>query len=135
MTRERAKELSKLYKAYSDGRTIQLFIKQGSTVEGIGYFSSDGWIDLKPNEMYLQEDINFYKYRIKPEPKLIPFTFEDNGLFKDKWIIFKEDRFMCKIIGFDEKRVYFRSNDYTYFEFLRFFTFEDGSPCGKYVEE
>ena len=132
MTKEKALELSNILKAYSEGKIIQILC-YGKNGANDAYWKD---FDFKINpELYLPDSEFPFITRIKPESKLVPFTFEDNGLFKDKWIIFKEDKFMCKIIGFDEKRVYLRSNNYTYYEFLRFFTFEDDSPCGKYVEE
>ena len=90
------------------------------------------WHDIKDMSSFCAFNNEF---RIFEEPKLVPFTFEDNLLFKDKWLIFKNDRFMCKIIEFDKKEVYFKAHNYTYYDLLNMFTFEDGSPCGKYINE
>lgn len=60
MTREEAKELLPIIQAFAEGRTIQLF-------------GRDGWTDLYKDFIF---DIS-YRYRIKPEPKYRPFKDVD----------------------------------------------------------
>lgn len=121
MTKAKAKELSEILKAYSEGKTIQR-----------KSFTDNSFNDITLPWLY--GEISEYEYRIKPKFKSLPFTFEDGDLFKDKWVIYNEDGTMCKIIGFDKNNVYFKNWCYTYEEMLRMFTFEDGSPCGKHIE-
>ena len=73
MKKEKAKELSELLKAYSEGKTIQFLVKQGWAVNGV-IAPSDTWVDIKVENINYKEFDNedCYKYRIKPEPKLSP---------------------------------------------------------------
>lgn len=60
MTREKAKELLPIIKAYAEGKTIQYLIK-------------DEWFDaFAPNFNFSAND-----YRIKPEPKYRPFKTKE----------------------------------------------------------
>jgi hypothetical protein len=117
--RQKAKELWPIMQAFAEGKAIE-------------------WLDPKTGEWKIataptwSDDITYHIYE---EPKLVPFTFEDRDLFKDKWFVFKDDKFRCKILGFDKKKIYFKSNNYSYQELLWLFTFEDGSPCGKYIKQ
>ena len=59
MTREEAKRRAELYSALAEGKTIQVLSCKGE------------WIDIKTDKLdYLK---NYYKYRIKLEPKYRPF--------------------------------------------------------------
>ena len=59
MTREEAKSRAELYSALAEGKTIQVLSCKGE------------WIDIKTDKLdYLK---NYYKYRIKLEPKYRPF--------------------------------------------------------------
>lgn len=60
MTREEAKKLLPIIQAFAEGRTIQLF-------------GRDGWTDLYKDFIF---DIS-YRYRIKPEPRYRPFKNVD----------------------------------------------------------
>ena len=59
MTIEEAKRRAELYSALAEGKTIQVLIKD------------DEWKDIKIDELKHLQD--YYKYRIKPEPKYRPF--------------------------------------------------------------
>ena len=76
------------------------------------------------------------EYRIKPESKLVPFTFEDNLLFRDKWIYHKLNKVpgFMKIISYNESNIHIEFGAVGYEYFLKDYCFEDGSPCGKYIE-
>ena len=71
MEKEKAKKLSELLLAYSNDKIIQIF-------------KGDEWIDISGE--LLNTQIEFELIRIKPEPKLVPFTRVDHELFKDKWV-------------------------------------------------
>ena len=63
MTREEVKRRVELYSALAEGKTIQVLSCKGE------------WIDIKTDELdYLK---NYYKYRIKPEPKYRPFKSQE----------------------------------------------------------
>ena len=63
MTREEAKSRAELYSALAEGKTIQVLSCKGE------------WIDIKTDELdYLK---NYYKYRIKLEPKYRPFKTQE----------------------------------------------------------
>ena len=134
--KEKAKELSEILKAYSEGKTIQRK-------------SNTGWNDL--HEL-LGEDIKqatvkvggeYLDLRIKPEPKLVPFTFEDKDLFKDRWVKIKNSYggsgSLNKIVNVNSTGVIFINANgsiikKTYEELLEQCYFEDNSSCGKYFE-
>ena len=124
MTRERARELLPIMKAYSEGKDLQCKYKTDGP--------TNPWVDaLYPT---FSSDLT---YRVKPEPKYIPFTFEDRNVFKDRWIYSKEYGNLTKIIHIEDDSV--RSvtigtgDDFSYSELLNLYTFEDGTPCGKLV--
>lgn len=127
MTKEKAKELAKILLAYSEGKTIQkynwLYICEGRYEQG--------WEDIKD----LKYDELTFTMRIKPEKKLVPFTFEDRDLFKDKWIVFKNCRTINKISRVGPVKIGVNLISYTYEQAFENFTFEDGSVFGKYIEE
>lgn len=122
MTKEKAKELIILLSAYLEDKIIQV--------------SNNGehWVEFN---MVSPEYIFEYCYhRIKPEPKLVPFTFEDREMFRDKWIRRKTDG--CE---FCPNEIYSKSvniqtnNCVNYSDLLDKYEFLDGSPCGKYIDE
>ena len=127
MIKEKAKELSDILLAYSQGRIIQMR----------SFFGP--WYDVVGFQMeYVNSEL-----RIKPEPKLVSFTFEDNKLFRDKWIILKNEfggmGWLNKIVNINNDGVKIISKnggmtDKLYCEILEQYIFEDGSPCGKYIE-
>jgi hypothetical protein len=121
MTKEKAKKLGEILLAYSQGRIIQTQ----------SFFGP--WCDLAGFKMeYINSEL-----RIKPESKLVPFTFEDNKLFRDKWIRSKSDAFERKlrIVSYESSCVTVHNQSFSYQRFLDAYVFEDGSPCGKYIEE
>ena len=75
------------------------------------------------------------EYRIKSQPKLVPFTFEDNLLFRDKWIKIKGCFPLTKITSFGPKGIDFYQKELiSYRHALENYEFEDGRPFGKYIE-
>ena len=139
MKKTTALELSSVLKAYAEGKYLQKRVY-------------DGWTDVtkltlsEVNEAirsWEKKDV-FLTLRIKPEKKLVPFGFEDNLMFRDKYIILKEVYGGC---GYLNKIVNINHSDIRYVncvgkivgvyyeDLLKKYEFEDGSPCGKYVEE
>lgn len=124
MTRERARELLPIMKAYSEGKDLQCKHKTHSP--------DIPW----ENALYPTFSSDLI-YRVKPEPKYIPFTFEDRDMFKDRWIYSKEYGNLTKIIHIEDdsvRSVTIGTGDaFSYSELLNLYTFEDGTPCGKLV--
>lgn len=119
MDKEKAKELAKILLAYSEGKRIEVSNNNNS------------WIATS-----IMELITSSKYvRIKPAPKLVPFTFKDKDLFKDKWFKYKEKGWIAKPICIFETHIEFSEFSFDYKSILKVLEFEDGSPCGKYVNE
>jgi len=119
MNRTRAIELSPIINAFANGFAIECK-------------------DLNDKWQEISEPVfaNSCEYRIKPTKKLVPFTFEDNLLFRDKWVRTKGCIAVSRICWFGPKEICISDGpSYTYKSFLSNFEFEDGSPCGKYIEE
>jgi len=128
MTKKEANSLWPLMKAYSEGAIIEFREKPELS-----------WIEASYPDF-----LKHNEYRIKPEPKLVPFKFEDNKEFRDKWVRLKSNTndLVCRIISFDKFCLRLSSNynkfevdNYSYEILLKNFIFEDGSPCGKYINE
>lgn len=124
MTKENAHEYLPFVQALAEGKEIEVFDCSGK------------WASI--------ENLNFNaipeRYRIKPEKKLVPFTWEDRDLLRGKWCIKHNDIVNGKtkeyaITCITDIEVYFGASKYSYSDFMRYFTFLDGSPCGKEVEE
>ncbi len=77
-----------------------------------------------------------YDYRIKPEPKYVPFTFEDAGLFWLKRIKRKAHKsYTATITAYDGEKIYFDDAGVSFEELLSEYEFvPDGSPAGRLVE-
>ena len=133
ITKEKAEELSRILKAYSEGKTIQRK-------------SNTGWNDL--HEL-LGEDIKqatvkvggeYLDLRIKPEPVLVSFTFKDSHLFLSKIVKGKSPhsntRMKNIVVSCNDEFVWLGTMavGFSYSRFLNELEFEDGSPCGKYIE-
>lgn len=124
MTREEAKELLPIIQAFAEGRTIQLF-------------GRDGWTDLYKDFIF---DIS-YRYRIKPEPKYRPFKDADEcwqEMLKHQpfgWIKSKTGGHysMVTVVGADEKMKSIAISGrhiWPFDETLSNYTFADGTPFG-----
>ena len=81
-----------------------------------------------------------HKWRIPEEPKYRPFTFEDRELFKDKWLMKKNNKAEAeyKIIAIYSHYVLIEETAHSYVDlfnyFIFYFIFTDGSPCGVEVK-
>lgn len=117
MLRDRARELLPIIQAFADGKAIE-------------YKNASNWkLATGPDWS------NDIQYRIKPQPKLVPFTFEDKDLFKDKWFRLKTTSGLFKALYIDESLITIGASQNSYSELMQLFEFEDGSPCGKYINE
>lgn len=75
-------------------------------------------------------------YRVKGESEtLVPFTFNDHLLFRDKWFKYKDNAFgrRLRLVSYETDSVTIHNRSFNYKEFLDKYEFDDGSPCGKYV--
>ena len=121
MTKEQAKEILPIFKAFAEGKTIQI-LNEGE------------WCDLYDTDF--KSPIN--KYRIKPEPKYRPFKSQEEcwkEMLKHQpfgWIRNNDTQCLCNIgsIGLNSYGVVI-NNSIMYFD-LAFNTcdFVDGTPFG-----
>ena len=115
ITRENAKALLNILKAYSEGKKIQ-------------FFDDEKWVDIE----ILSFDFEPHKYRIKPEPKYRPFKNSQEcweEMQKHQpfgWIRIKSMQSYC-IFCIDECANF----DYRFTNYL----FADGTPFGIKEEE
>ena len=116
ITRENAKELLPILKAYSEGKTIQLFV-------------CGEWRDR--DTLHLEDDN--CQYRIKPEPKYRPFKNS-----QECWEEMQKHQYFGWVIDIKDK-YYFnitilgKSTDFNYL--FKNKTFADGTPFGIKEEE
>lgn len=125
MTREEAKELLPIIQAFAEGRTIQLF-------------GRDGWTDLYKDFIF---DIS-YRYRIKPEPKYRPFKDADEcwqEMLKHQpfgWLREKKRNVRTQIGFMHTEGIQGTSGGSSnYKAFFDCFSFADGAPFGILEEE
>ena len=138
MTKEQAKEILPIFKAFAEGKTIQI-LNEGE------------WCDLYDTDF--KSPIN--KYRIKPESKYRPFKSQEEcwkEMLKHQpfgWIYNKNDSCYYCIISVDEDKIelspemqphsettikeYYMEN--SYIDFVTAledyeYTFADGTPFG-----
>ena len=115
MNKERAKELLPIIEAFVNGKVIEYLF--------VGEWRVATCPDWTPG----------VKYRIKQEPKLVPFTFEDKELLVDKWVVEKGYTAIDKIIRIANDGVLAGNKAITYSKLFHSYEFSDGSPCGKYI--
>lgn len=119
------KEKIVVMQAYEDGKKIQWLIK--------GEYE-DNWKDISPS----REPIwNWPEcdYRIKPEPKYVPYD-SVSEVKKHKWVLHKGNKVLYRIIAIDSKdsTVQLAIGWFNLKELFEYYTYEDGTPCGKLVE-
>ena len=119
MNKKEANNLWPLMKAYSEGAIIEFREKPELS-----------WIEASYPDF-----LKHNEYRIKPQPKLVPFTFEDKDLFKDKWFRLKTTSGLFKASYIDKSLIAIGASQNSYSELMQLFEFEDGFPCGKYINE
>ena len=128
LTRENAKELLPIIKAYSEGKKIQ-------------FFNGEDWIDKE----ILSFDAEPHKYRIKPKPKYRPFkSVEECWEEMQKhqpfgWVKNKNTNKLYNIstIYKDKDTIEISVEDFLIKPFtgLESFIFVDGTPFGIKKEE
>ena len=125
MERVFVKKYAEFLTAYSDGKTIQCAI--GDTGD---------WYDIEIEQIF---DYVYPQLRIKPETKRVPLTMQDlidrikEG--KTMWIALTDGGICQQITSFSWE--YFTTNvgTYNYDQLAEKFTFLDGTPCYKEVED
>ena len=123
MTREEAKRRAELYSALAEGKTIQVLIKD------------DEWKDIKIDELNHLQD--YYKYRIKPEPKYRPFKSQEecwNEMLKHQplgWLRSKRIKDVYQLITIRNHEIRIFVDLPLYFSrAYREYEFPDGTPFG-----
>ena len=100
--------------------------KEGKQIE---WFSEidEKWAYTKEPEFH-----GHYKYRIKEEPKYIPFDFSDAQKLIGK-IIIKDDStsVLHMIVSIDDDGVVFYDDHFSFKELFELYKFLNGSICGK----
>ena len=123
ITREEAKELLPIIKAFAEGKQIQ------DKIEGL-----TDWVDT--NEINFVYECTRIKHRIKPEPKYRPFKTQEecwNEMLKHQpfgWIKSPNGDLSCIDRVFDEG-VTHRTSIFRFEDYLDGnYTFADGTPFG-----
>lgn len=120
MTKEKAKYLAEVLKAYAEGKTIEVLL-------------DDGWREVNLDEYSL--DAENEHYRIKKEPKYRPFRsakecFEEMQKHQPiGWLYW--DTVFVHITEIGLGRIAFDNCMYSFVEaFNKGYTFADGQPFG-----
>lgn len=105
-------------KAWAEGKTIQKF-----------HVNTQTWVDILPPNTPLWA--SGAEYRVKPEVKVKPYTWDDREILRDKWIKDKKGVQEYRIDNFvNTPNSEFKINGISAEYLLSHFTFLDGSPCG-----
>lgn len=113
---------------------ILIALENGQTVEYKCLYGDWRTVDLQIDDVY-EFNRSTHQFRIKPEQKLVPFTFEDAESLIGKIIVSKDKTVYETINQLNINEINCSSYCYEYQYLLNYFTFLDGSPCGKYVNE
>ena len=121
------KEKIKVLQAYDEGKPIQWKSKVDNHME---------WEDMTP---LMEFNFATADYRIKPEPKVRPYTFEEMCEAVKKhgsWLVLQGIRGSWSFDFFDETAVSLSDNrEHGYQELAeKWYWLDDNSPCGV-VEE
>ena len=123
MTREEAKEMLPIIKAFAEGKTIQLF--------------TNGIWEGAENPSF--EELS--RYRIKPEPKYRPFKTQEEcwqEMHKHPdfgWVIAKDSKIMYHIYVIGIGYVLMDNMSISFPETFAEYEFTDGTPFGIKEEE
>ena len=124
MTKEKAKYLAEVLKAYAEGKTIEVLL-------------DGGWREVNLDEYSL--DAENEHYRIKKEPKYRPFRSAKECFDEMKkhqpigWMYLDKiwDNILVHITEIGARDIEFNSCVYSFVEaFNKGFTFADGQPFG-----
>lgn len=121
MNKQETKEKIKVMQAFVDGKAIQ-------------YWDSfrNKWVDNEGEPIWNWRTSEF---RIKPETKIRPYTFEEmcEAVKKHGILVREKNRNeVWAIYSFGNELVNYSFN---YFEMMEFVWFDDDSPCGIVEEE
>ena len=128
MTREEAKQLLPIIKAFSEGKEI----------EGLYKGTKSPWFKIK--DMDFNEGIIF---RIKPEPKYRPFSNAEEcwqEMLKHQpfgWIKGKEDEYhtFITVVDNNDEMSLSGNGGWSFIGIMKYYTFADGTPFGMKEEE
>lgn len=110
-----------LREAHAAGKTIQ-----------IKNFIDAIWVDV--SNPTFNQPLNWY--RIKPELKLVPFTWEDRDQLRGKWVRIAGSISEYYIVSITRDWIYLpKLGIVSYKELFKEFEFVDNTPCGKYVKD
>ena len=70
-------------------------------------------------------------YRIKPQPKLIPFDFSDAEMLIGMAVRSKDGSIFSLITDLGENQIWLSNQCFMYSQLLSDYTFLYGEPCGK----
>ena len=123
MTRQEAKEMLPIIKAFAEGKEIQYRT------------CPDKWVDIEENER-----VNFTSppsdYRIKPKPKYRPFQSQKecwNEMMKHQpfgWVKEISSEMPCLINAITNKNIVIMEDISSFKEALNIYEFKDGTPFG-----
>ena len=120
MTRGQADQVLPIITAFINGKTVQKSI-----------VSRNEWIDDNSPTFSIEFD-----WRIKPQPRIVPFDFNDFPIFINKVVKIKNDPTIYAVVAANQSFIWIGviPQGYSYTEFFNNFTFVDGSPCGKKID-
>ena len=110
--------------------TVKAFahaVKNQSPIDVEFYVGNNEW-KSKPIEQFFSIHS---KYRIKPQPKIVPFTIDDSEKLIGKTVKAKDRRTLKIISTVNDDGLQVGVSWCSYRELLNDCTFLDGSPCGK----
>ena len=141
MTREEAKRLLPIIKAFADGKTLQYRVSPRvprPDNRDVSYLKE--WFDLDEDKFDGFCCDGTINYRIKPETKYRPFKSQKeccDEMFKHQplgWVKNIETGDLCNISNIYESegcsKVFLDTCAYTFSSLLNEFTFIDGTPFG-----
>lgn len=111
-------EIIEVVQGHKNGKTIQFFLE----------------LDREWKNVVGKPTWNFdaITYRIKPEPKLRPYTYEEalEAWKLHKYVKNKTGHFASNILGMQYDKIKLSENFVCYQTLLDYYTWEDDTPCG-----
>lgn len=102
--------------------------------KGVEYKNDDGVWQTGYNESNFSFKGKIANYRIKPEPVYIPFTFDDAEMLIGKAVKEKMHGVFGIVTWVLHDQVEIGTDPVAFSALLEWYTFLDGSPCGKLAE-